>query len=410
VDFFQTSYHATVRRARIVFIESDEFSRAHFEFFQVDDASTLLRESNRTNGGKGVFFRNQAIWIGPDKFPKNIECKGNDGDDKYYESDSMSSISIVAMPTNRGSNDSGDDTSKDVALFCLSLYLEEATTGEDAGASSWIHCSKSSLKFRSKLPQTYLKAAPKDETAQRVKSAKADAVLGGFIEQGRRKTDATGRLRPLGRNLAIETRSLLEEAPTKTKRNGTHTKNSNANISLFMRNVPLAANAKHFVEVLESTLSCSVQWLKLLESTWSGKPARSAHVRFSSAEEGSEVLRAIKSRPNGLVYCGQCIDAVTDLDPRDAPKSNSNMSYIKDEADKTPSLMGFVLNPNLPNLGSVDNQFINNYGTTASLDSAVARNYVESVSDVGPGTDDIAEDQFEDENWAGISLDPNLQV
>ena len=141
-------------------------------------------------------------------------------------------------------------------------------------------------------------------------------------------------------------------------------------------------------------------------------------MRFSSEEEGSEVLRAIKARPNGLVYCGQYVDAVTDLDPRNAPKSNSSMSYIKDEVDKTPLLTGFVLNPTLPNLGSVDNQLINNYGTTASLDSAVERNDYESVSDVGsvatPGTGDIDEDQFEDEFeddfWAGMSLDPNLQV
>jgi hypothetical protein len=186
-----------------------------------------------------------------------------------------------------------------------------------------------------------------------------------------------------------------------------------------MRNVPLAANADQFVEFLESTLSCprSVHWLKLLESTWSGKPARSAHVRFDSAEEGSEVLRAIKSRPNGLVYCGQCIDAVTDQDPRDAPKSRSNKSYVRDEVDKTPSLMGFVFNPTLPNLGSVDNHSINDYGTTASLDSAVATNDHESVSDIGsvttPGSEDISkdqfEDEFEDELWAAMSLDPNLQ-
>jgi hypothetical protein len=438
VDFFQTVYHATVRRARIVCMESDEFSRAHFEFFRVDDASTLLRESNRTNGGKGVFFRNQAIWIGSDKFPKGIELKGNDGDDRYYESERMSSISNMAMPTNNDSNDSGDDTSKDVALLCLSLYLEEVTAGEDAGVSSWINCSQSAERFRSKLPQTYLKTAPKDEATQRAKSARTDAETGGFIQLGRRrKIDANGRipiyvvvglnakrtdesklsselyvrLRPLGRNIAIETRSLLQEAPPKTNRNGTH--KTLSNINLFMRNVPLAANAKQFVEFLESTLSCSVQWLVLLESTWSGKPAKSAHMRFSSDEDGSEVLRAIKSRPNGLVYCGQCIDAVTDLDPRNAPKYISHKSYIKDEVDKTPSLTGFLWNPTLPNnLGSVDNQFIDNYGTTASLDSAVERNDFESVSDVGsvttPEADDIAENQFEDEFedkiWAGMSL------
>jgi hypothetical protein len=114
----------------------------------------------------------------------------------------------------------------------------------------------------------------------------------------------------------------------------------------------------------------------------------------------------------------QCIDAVADQDRRDVPKSRSNKVYIKDEVDKTPSLTGFVLNPTLPNSGSFDNHLINDYGTAASLDSAVATNDHESVSDIGsvaaPGSDDISkdqfEDEFEDELWAAMSLDPNLQV
>jgi hypothetical protein len=134
-----------------------------------------------------------------------------------------------------------------------------------------------------------------------------------------------------------------------------------------------------------------VQGLVLEEGTWSGKPARSAHVRFSCAEEGDEVLHGIESRPNGLVYCGQYISTVPDrVAPRNVKNSISNMSYIKDQVDKTPSspsLMGFVLNPTLPTLGSVDNQFINSFaGTNASPDSAVAMNDHQSVSGIGSFT------------------------
>lgn len=426
VDFFQTTYNATVRRARIVFKESDDTSmRAHIEFFQVDDASTLSQESNMALGGKGIFFKSKGIWIGPDKFPKGLDFKGDD-DTLYYESDRMSSLYNVAMPTNNKSDGFGDDTSNDIALFCLSVYLEEVKAREDAGGSCWIHCSSASMGFLSKMPQTYLKAASQDEILQRVMSALTDAVSNGFIQMGRRKTEtnigipeyvavALGiqrtdesklfkeffvRLLPHGRNLANETRSLLEETPTSTKQNDAHQTISDANsISLFMGNVPLTVNAKQFAEFLESTLSCSVQRLVLEEGIWSRKPARSAHVKLSSSEEGDEVLREIKSRPNGLVYCGQCIYAVADYAPRNAANNTiSNMSYIKDEIDKTPSLMGFVLDHSMPNLGSIDNQFINDFGTTVSLDSDIVRNDHRSVNDSGsfasPNTDDIAKDQF----------------
>jgi hypothetical protein len=158
----------------------------------------------------------------------------------------MSSISNVALPTNSDSNDFGDDTSNDVAVFCLGLHLERMKVGENRGESSWIGCGPASKMFRSMLPQTYFKAASKDEAAERVKIARSDAILGGFIQMGRRKSEANGgipkyvaivlfkktddsklsrelyvQLLPLGRNLAIESRSL-EEASMPLKIHGTH--------------------------------------------------------------------------------------------------------------------------------------------------------------------------------------------
>jgi hypothetical protein len=411
VEWIETSYHVTVRRALLRFpVPNGPTCQAHLEFFQPEDATTVFQEANnKLNGGKGIYFRNRAIGIVMDSRPKSLDNKG-DGF-AYYESDNMALITS-ASATDSGANKLGDDTSNDVAELCFSVYLEEVKAGQDtAGISFWINSGSACARFRSKLPQKYLKAASNYEVNQRVRNARRDAILGGFIEMGRRKTEVDSgtipecvtvpldarkvddklsaelylRLLPLGRSLAAETRALVEASATTQSHGET---SAVANRSLFMRNLPQTANAKQFAEFLEATLSCSVLRLHLEEGK-EGVSARSAQVEFSSAEERNQVLLSIEP---GLVYCGQYIiytvpDRIISEDFMNTV-SHPDMAYIKDQVDEAPSSspIDFALGPDSVILGLNINQFMNDIGIMTSSDSVAVVNDHQSINAIGSPT------------------------
>lgn len=363
VNFLETTFDVSVRRARMESSSTSSFYHAHVEFCDEKDVQLVLQAANKAAGGKGIYYEGKSIGAMPNTRGKSaFSAKGSEN--LYYESEELKAPPSQS-PNKVNKSVTQDDTSADTQKFCLAVYLTESSPSEQADAgngNAWVESGAVGMCFRSQLRPAFLRAATKEECSSRYKKARNKAIQDGLAETGRRQLDNDGgiiavalddagtrggklslntylRLLPPGQSLAIEAqRESPQKSPERSK-------------FIFINNLPSGTTATQLAQHLE-TLECRVQRIEFEVKTFKGLSIVAAHVECVDKGDAATILRKSKSH-GGLVYCGRTIQAFSDrlspeqLNSLNNTTSNPETSYIREE---TP-----VTTPSALHVDSMDN-------------------------------------------------------